>query len=89
MGDDKASFKWSKYVKKYSRCAGYNIKEHCIILSPRYVELNERKHVLNSILHEIAHGLTPGHGHGRIWAEVFKKIGGNGQRLASNETIRE
>ena len=87
MTQEPAGFKWSKYVKNYSRCAAYNIKENCIILSPRYVELNKRKHVLNSILHEIAHALTPGSGHNAIWARQFKAIGGNGQRLASSEII--
>lgn len=39
--------------------------------------------VKKSLLHEIAHALTPGHSHNGIWKEVCRKIGGD-TRLAGS-----
>lgn len=33
-----------------------------------------------TILHEIAHALTPGHGHDATWQRCCREIGGDGQR---------
>ncbi len=87
MTRDPAGFNWTRYVKKFKKCGHYDIKKHEICLSPRYVELNPRKFVRNTILHEIAHALTPGEGHTNKWRTTFLLIGGNGQRQANKNTI--
>lgn len=38
-----------------------------------------------TILHEIAHALTPGHGHDRVWQLKCIEIGGDGKRCYSGE----
>ena len=35
---------------------------------------------INIAKHEIAHALTPGHGHDKVWQAKHKEIGGNGKR---------
>ena len=51
-----------------------------IKLSYYYVEINTMEQVRETILHEIAHLLTPKHGHNRIWSDKCKEIGGIGTR---------
>jgi predicted SprT family Zn-dependent metalloprotease len=61
---------------RYSRL--YNNKS--IELSTKLVELNDEERVLKTILHEIAHALTEGHGHDRVWQSKLLEIGGDGKR---------
>jgi SprT protein len=46
--------------------------------------------VWNTITHEVAHALA-GHeaGHGWLWQKIHKELGGNGQRLATNDYYYE
>lgn len=40
--------------------------------------------IINTVLHEIAHGIAGAkHHHDRVWVEAAQKIGCNGQRLAT------
>lgn len=63
------------YTKKY------------IELCPKYVACNAEPQVRDTILHEIAHALTPGHNHDKVWSSVAKKIGAAGTRFAGPEKI--
>lgn len=38
-----------------------------IVISEFYARHNPDEDVLDTLLHEIAHALTPGHGHDRVW----------------------
>ena len=58
-------------------CCYYHKK--LITLSKVLVELNDEAEVLDTILHEIAHGLTPG-GHTKAWRKTALAIGCNGKR---------
>lgn len=33
------------------------------------------EHVKDTILHEVAHALTPGHGHDKVWKRVARRLG--------------
>lgn len=46
-----------------------------ITLSRHLVLLNDELEVAQTILHEIAHALTPGDGHGRAWAAKCVELG--------------
>jgi len=46
-----------------------------IYLSAIYVNHNTESDVLNTIRHEIAHALTPGANHGRMWKLMAMKVG--------------
>ena len=64
-------------VCRYDRYSGF-IKN--IGLSRHYINLNEESKVRNTILHEIAHALTIGHGHDRVWKRKAIEIGCTGER---------
>lgn len=61
---------------KYNRL--YN--DRSIELSIPLVEINDEERVMKTILHEIAHALTEGHGHDRVWQAKLLEIGGDGKR---------
>lgn len=64
------------------RCGQCSHKRKRITLSRYYVELNDAAEVHETILHEIAHALTPGAGHGPKWRAMARKIGAKPQRCA-------
>jgi predicted SprT family Zn-dependent metalloprotease len=37
----------------------------------------------NTVIHEVAHALTEGHHHDRVWKRKFIELGGDGQRLCT------
>lgn len=60
-----------------------------IMLSRPLIELNEESHVVNTILHEIAHALAPKtEHHGKLWREIAIRIGCNGTRCYSPEVLK-
>jgi predicted SprT family Zn-dependent metalloprotease len=40
--------------------------------------------ITDTILHEIAHALTPGHHHDNVWKRKCIELGGNGERVGSD-----
>lgn len=61
-------------------------KKH-IELCPKYVACNAEPQVRDTILHEIAHALTPGHSHDKVWSDMAKRIGADGTRFAGSDKI--
>lgn len=65
-----------EYRRKYIRISKYHIKA------------NEWQEIEDTMLHEIAHALTPDDaGHGRAWKQMCVKIGARPNRVVSNETM--
>ena len=60
-------YKWDK-LGTYKR----------IELSKKLVLLNDEERVMRTVLHEIAHALTEGHGHDATWKAKCLEIGGDG-----------
>lgn len=56
-----------------------------IYISRDHIEQDSESEIIETILHEIAHAITPGAGHRPIWAETSRSIGGNGQAIANCE----
>lgn len=57
-------------------CCNYTKRE--ISLSKYLVELNDKSHVYDTILHEIAHALVgPYHNHDKVWKQKMLELGGN------------
>lgn len=56
-----------------------------IILNKHHVEFDKEEDVIETILHEIAHAITPGAGHVKIWKETSLSIYGNGKAYANCE----
>jgi predicted SprT family Zn-dependent metalloprotease len=54
-----------------------------IELGKDFVSANGQAEVLDTILHEIAHALTQGAGHGPVWKAMCLKIGARPQQYAN------
>jgi predicted SprT family Zn-dependent metalloprotease len=64
-----------KFDNAKLRCGVCNYRTKTIGLSRHYVSLNPIEPVRDTILHEIAHALTPGAGHGPVWRAMCQRIG--------------
>lgn len=50
-----------------------------ITINKNHAEKDPESEVIETILHEIAHGITPGAGHSEIWKDTAKGIGSTGE----------
>lgn len=69
-------------AKRRNGCCNHSKK--IISLSRHYVRLNSEELVTDTILHEIAHALTPGAKHGPEWKSMCAEIGARPQRCKTN-----
>jgi len=60
-------FEWMKKLTRWRTAGSCSWVTKTIKLQPTYVEKNEIEIIKNTILHEIAHALTPKHGHNKFW----------------------
>lgn len=74
------TFKFSNKKKSAGTC---NYTRKTISLSRFLTPGATPDAVRNTILHEIAHALTPGHGHDFVWLTKAREIGCNGKRCFS------
>jgi len=73
---------WKYKINKRKKTAGVTkYISKSIEISYHYINSPKttKENILNTILHEIAHSLTRGHGHDSTWTEKFIEIGGNGK----------
>lgn len=52
-------------------------------------EARSEAETINTILHEIAHALTPGHKHDWVWRAKLLELGGDGRTRWNNEDARK
>lgn len=64
---------------RYSRLGHKSIE-----LSTKLVQINDVERVRLTILHEVAHALTEGHGHDNVWKAKLLELGGDGKRCYSS-----
>jgi len=62
-------------------------KDKCIILSAHHIDIHPDPDVINTIHHEIAHALTPGHGHDYVWADKAREVGCDNTLPCSNLSL--
>jgi predicted SprT family Zn-dependent metalloprotease len=68
---------WEFKVNRRRRALGMCFAESKRLeLSSIYIRNNDAEHVQDTILHEIAHALTPDHGHDKVWLAAAMRIGG-------------
>jgi hypothetical protein len=79
------TFTWDRAKNRFGACR-YARKQ--ISLSFPLTALGAEDEVTNTIIHEVAHALTPGAGHGYAWRAKFLEMGGDGKRCASGEGAR-
>lgn len=73
-------FRFDNHRRRFGSCHG---GRRVITLSRKLVALNNEDRVRSTVLHEIAHALTPGHGHDRVWRRKALELGDNGERCCN------
>lgn len=72
---------WTFTFDNARRRAGLcNYTRRIISLSRPLMAQRTYDETYETLTHEVAHALTPGHKHGHIWAAQHRALGGNGQR---------
>lgn len=73
---------WTVTINYRKRAFGVcNYRKNQIELSSHLIPVMTNEAIEDTIIHEIAHALTKGHGHDRVWKAKCIELGGNGQRL--------
>lgn len=72
-------FEWDNAARRFGQCR-YSTKT--ISMSRQLAIQRPRDKVRNTMLHEIAHALTPGHGHDAVWRAKAISIGCDGKRCS-------
>jgi predicted SprT family Zn-dependent metalloprotease len=70
--------------RRFGAC---RMESRMITLSRPLVLLNGEAQVRDTILHEIAHALTPGDGHGAQWRRMCRRIGANPRRCYTEAEV--
>lgn len=82
---DKLGYKF-RFNKKKLSAGTCSYTEKTIQLSLPITQFAEEHDVVDTILHEIAHALTPGHGHDKVWKKKAIEIGCRGKRCFDEKT---
>lgn len=77
-------FRFDNARRRFGSC---RYRSRTITMSKHLTELNDEYKVKDTILHEIAHALTPGHHHDWVWKAKAREIGCNGERCYSSKTV--
>ena len=74
-------YNWTVTSNNRKRAFGLcSHSKEVISLSSYLVPQMTDKAIKNTIIHEIAHALTPFHGHDNVWRDKCISLGGNGKR---------
>lgn len=77
-------FRFDNARRRFGSC---RYRSRTITMSKYLTELNDEHKVKDTILHEIAHALTPGHKHDWVWRAKAIEIGCNGERCYNSKTV--
>ncbi len=61
-----------------------NYAKKRITISRHYLARAAEADILDILLHELAHALTPGHGHNDVWRNVAVSLGCSGRRCCAS-----
>ena len=78
------SFKFDNAKQRFGRC---DYGKKIISISKYLTFLNDELKVVNTIKHEIAHALTKGSGHNRIWRVKALSLGCDGNRCYDSKDV--
>ena len=80
-------FAWDNCKTSFGMC---RYSKRTITLSSTLLNFTPRHEVIDTILHEIAHALTPGAKHGYVWQQKARQIGASPNRCKeTNMTATE
>jgi len=77
-------FQFDSACRRFGYCSW---SRKVISLSKVLVQLNGEEQVRQTIVHEIAHALTPGHHHDEVWKAVAIKLGDTGEKCYRNSEV--
>lgn len=77
------------YNKRTCHIGLCSYEKKTIFLSRQWAEFLGLERIIDTILHEIAHAMTQGDGHGSKWKRACVMIGANPSRTASDITPEE
>ena len=78
------TFKYDRAARRFGSCA---YRGRTITLSWKLTMLNDEPQVRNTILHEIAHALAPGAGHGPTWRAACARLGIEAERCFTAQQV--
>jgi len=78
------TFRFDRAVRRFGSCRW---RERVITLSAKLTLLNSEAQVHETLLHEIAHALTPGDQHGAKWRAACVKLGIEPRRCFSDNDV--
>lgn len=77
--------RWKTVTSKGRRTIGLcNYTTKTINLSRYMLESDDDAYIIDTIIHEVAHALTPGHRHDAVWRSKAMELGGSGERYAAH-----
>lgn len=80
------SWKWDNSYRRFGCCRSIQKQ---ISISRKLTELNSEEQFIDTVLHEVAHALSPLYeGHGTIWKETAESIGSNPVRCYSSDVVK-
>ncbi len=71
--------RWRFALKTHtgSLLGGCNYNVPGIFINKFYAEHNDEEFVIDTLIHELAHALTPGHRHDKVWRKLALDLGCN------------
>ena len=79
------TFAWDSGKRRAGAC---HYRTRTISASRYILPMASDENVRETLLHEIAHALTPGHHHDSVWRAKLIEIGGTGARTHNMETVK-
>jgi predicted SprT family Zn-dependent metalloprotease len=80
---------WFRFDYAKRRFGSCDYRKRTITLSKHLTLLNPRAEVKDTVLHEIAHALTPGDNHGLRWQAKCLELGAKPLRCYELETVKQ
>ena len=77
-------FRFDRARRRFGSCS---VRRKTITLSRAITMMNSDEQIRDTILHEIAHALTPGDGHGSRWKAMCVKIGAKPERCFTEKEV--
>jgi predicted SprT family Zn-dependent metalloprotease len=78
------TFRFDHARRRFGSC---RTRAKIITLSKPLAFLNDEAQVRETILHEIAHALTPDDGHGELWKQKCREIGADPKRCYTDQQV--